>query len=78
VYERAKAAFLVGTGAEQHVLSAITAGAITDVVTNPFWVVRTRMQTQVRIHTTQHYISPVYANSKFAVVIVKTLDIAYK
>jgi solute carrier family 25 (mitochondrial folate transporter), member 32 len=50
VYERAKAAFLVGTGAEQHVLSAITAGAITDVVTNPFWVVRTRMQTQVYTH----------------------------
>ena len=28
-----------------HLYSAITAGAIGDVVTNPFWVVRTRIQT---------------------------------
>ena len=32
--------------AYQHVLAAVTAGAISDVATNPFWVVRTRMVTQ--------------------------------
>jgi solute carrier family 25 folate transporter 32 len=30
-----------------HVLSAISAGAIGDVVTNPLWVTRTRMQTLI-------------------------------
>lgn len=29
----------------QHLLSAITAGAIGDIITNPFWVTRTRIQT---------------------------------
>ena len=30
-----------------HILSAISAGAIGDVVTNPLWVTRTRMQTLI-------------------------------
>jgi len=30
-----------------HVLAAISAGAIGDVITNPFWVVRTRIQTLI-------------------------------
>ncbi|CAM9435824.1 unnamed protein product [Discosporangium mesarthrocarpum] len=47
VYERAKGVFKQATGRDHHLLPAITAGALTDVVTNPFWVVRTRMQTQV-------------------------------
>jgi solute carrier family 25 folate transporter 32 len=31
--------------AGRHVLAAVTAGAIGDIVTNPFWVARTRIQT---------------------------------
>lgn len=30
-----------------HILSAISAGAIGDIVTNPLWVARTRMQTYI-------------------------------
>ncbi|CAM9689102.1 unnamed protein product [Choristocarpus tenellus] len=47
VYEQAKGVFKQATGQDHHLLPAIAAGAITDLVTNPFWVVRTRMQTQV-------------------------------
>ncbi|CAM9138562.1 unnamed protein product [Phaeothamnion confervicola] len=47
VYEYTKPVLREWTGKEQHVLSAISAGAVTDVVTNPWWVVRTRMQTQI-------------------------------
>ena len=35
-----------------HILSAISAGAIGDVVTNPLWVTRTRMQTLIFHETT--------------------------
>ncbi|CAM9880252.1 unnamed protein product [Chrysoparadoxa australica] len=33
-------------GEDQPLLSSVTSAAITDVATSPFWVVRTRMQTQ--------------------------------
>eukprot|EP00981_Chlorochromonas_danica_P009779 scaffold2817_cov177-Ochromonas_danica.AAC.7 len=33
-----------------HLLSAISAGAVADIITNPFWVTRTRIQTQF-LHT---------------------------
>lgn len=46
-YEKAKHELKIMTGSDQHILSAVCAGALTDIVTNPFWVVRTRMQTQV-------------------------------
>jgi solute carrier family 25 folate transporter 32 len=36
-----------------HVGAAVTAGAIGDVITNPFWVVRTRIQTLI-LHTQSH------------------------
>ena len=31
-------------GAALHMLSAVSAGVVTDVATNPIWVVKTRMQ----------------------------------
>lgn len=33
-----------------HILSAVSAGAIGDVITNPMWVIRTRVQTLVLHH----------------------------
>lgn len=36
-----------------HILSAITAGAISDLITNPFWVTRTRIQT-LSLHKERH------------------------
>ncbi|CAM9512795.1 unnamed protein product [Ascophyllum nodosum] len=50
-YERLKEASRRITGEDHHVLPAIAAGALTDIVTNPLWVVRTRMQTQI-LHMT--------------------------
>ena len=38
----------------QHILSATTAGAFADVISNPFWVVRTRIQTQI-LHPERHF-----------------------
>ena len=35
-----------------HVLSAVSAGGFADCVTNPLWVVRTRMQTETLHHLT--------------------------
>jgi len=35
-----------------HLFSAISAGAVADIVTNPFWVVRTRIQLNV-LHLTR-------------------------
>lgn len=48
IYDRSKAYFesnpaISVTGG--HIMAAVTAGAIGDVITNPFWVVRTRIQT---------------------------------
>ena len=48
IYDRSKAYFesnpaFSTTGG--HIMAAVTAGAIGDVITNPFWVVRTRIQT---------------------------------
>lgn len=37
-----------------HLLSAICAGAVADIITNPFWVTRTRIQTQV-LHTEESF-----------------------
>jgi solute carrier family 25 (mitochondrial folate transporter), member 32 len=37
----------------QHILSATMAGALADVISNPFWVVRTRIQTQI-LHPERH------------------------
>ncbi|GMH61246.1 hypothetical protein TL16_g03213 [Triparma laevis f. inornata] len=36
----------MGDGAVCHVFSAVSAGMVADFVTNPMWVVRTRMQTE--------------------------------
>lgn len=30
-----------------HLLSAVTAGGISDIISNPFWVTRTRIQAQI-------------------------------
>lgn len=38
----------------QHILSATIAGGIADIVTNPFWVVRTRIQTLI-MHPERHF-----------------------
>ncbi|CAM9777565.1 unnamed protein product [Chrysoparadoxa australica] len=47
LYEGSKAKWRQWTGEDQPLLSSVTSAAITDVATSPFWVVRTRMQTQV-------------------------------
>jgi solute carrier family 25 folate transporter 32 len=39
--------FGLADGAGLHMLSAVSAGVVTDVLTNPIWVVKTRMQTQI-------------------------------
>jgi solute carrier family 25 (mitochondrial folate transporter), member 32 len=36
-----------------HLISAISAGGVADVITNPFWVTRTRIQT-LALHTEEH------------------------
>lgn len=41
-----------------HLLAAISAGGVADVITNPFWVTRTRIQTQV-LHPEEHLAEPV-------------------
>lgn len=51
-----------------HIISAVIAGAVGDVITNPFWIIRTRIQTKI-FHTT---ISP-YSYSIF-----ESLYIMYK
>ena len=38
----------------QHISSAIVAGALGDFITNPFWVVRTRIQTHI-LHSSEQY-----------------------
>lgn len=48
-YERLKEVARRVSGEDHHLLPAIAAGALTDTVTNPLWVVRTRMQTQVKL-----------------------------
>lgn len=40
----------------RHLYSAIFAGVISDVITNPFWVTRTRIQTMI-LHPEEHFVS---------------------
>lgn len=40
----------------RHLYSALFAGVISDVITNPFWVTRTRIQTMI-LHPEEHFIS---------------------
>eukprot|EP00823_Brevimastigomonas_motovehiculus_P000244 TRINITY_DN10353_c0_g1_i1.p1 TRINITY_DN10353_c0_g1~~TRINITY_DN10353_c0_g1_i1.p1 ORF type:complete len:323 (+),score=24.03 TRINITY_DN10353_c0_g1_i1:136-1104(+) len=43
--------------AGQHMLSALVAGGVSDVITNPIWLIRTRMQTEFVVvgHTAPRY-----------------------
>jgi solute carrier family 25 folate transporter 32 len=52
IYEHAKAwyapvypKYTNANSPMNHILAAVSAGAVADVITNPFWVIRTRMQT---------------------------------
>jgi len=61
-YERCKSAIAVARpGASEddfvvHVLAAVGAGTVADVVTNPLWVIRTRMQTEA-LHVEQERVA---------------------
>ena len=60
IYDRLKAHFqdkADGTGSHgSHMKCAIIAGAVSDVITNPFWVTRTRIQT-LALHPEVHLAS---------------------